>query len=452
MDINGNPIRQGSTRYYYDALNRLIRIEMPDQIQELAYDCLHRCLAKTVITADNRIVRRFLYDGMHEIGSFDEHQLLDLRILGDAPHAELGAAIAIEINGQVFDPRHDLPGSVSALIPLDGSDLEYYFYSAFGQQEGGHLCPWRFASKRIDDASGLIAFGRRFYLPELGRFLTPDPAGFADGRNLYAYVHNDPLSCIDPFGLTALGMDFRPYPYYPFHTSLYSMKNYHWDAPNSRILPSINPQRSMAPCYYVNGMQNSINDVMSGARQLLNTFHGQANIIPAYSQTFGFFGDLTSVRSSTHRTNYNSDFIRQFRSQLKTDMTRMDHEQDPRKIFIVSFSRGSADVYHTVKDFTPEEKQRLFITACGPIMILNKNLGFRVINLISEGDWCSKMCTGIHCEKDLKKYQNPAEVHLLDQIDGFSGFNKDHFFESRTYQGGISDFCIKEYQKYGILK
>ena len=34
--------------------------------------------------------------------------------------------------------------------------------------------------------------------------MTPDPAGFSDGPNLYAYVHNSPLILVDPYGLTAL--------------------------------------------------------------------------------------------------------------------------------------------------------------------------------------------------------------------------------------------------------
>jgi len=39
------------------------------------------------------------------------------------------------------------------------------------------------------------------YDPEVGRWLTPDPLGFADGPNLYAYVHNNPLTFVDPDGL-----------------------------------------------------------------------------------------------------------------------------------------------------------------------------------------------------------------------------------------------------------
>ena len=34
-----------------------------------------------------------------------------------------------------------------------------------------------------------------------GRWTTPDPLGFVDGPNLYAYVHNNPLTHFDLYGL-----------------------------------------------------------------------------------------------------------------------------------------------------------------------------------------------------------------------------------------------------------
>ncbi len=61
--------------------------------------------------------------------------------------------------------------------------------------------PWLFASKRLDAHTDLFQFGRRDYDRNLGRWLTPDPQGYADGPNLYAYVHNRPLTLIDPWGL-----------------------------------------------------------------------------------------------------------------------------------------------------------------------------------------------------------------------------------------------------------
>jgi len=43
----------------------------------------------------------------------------------------------------------------------------------------------------------------RYYDPMEGRFIQKDPIGFAGGEyvNLYAYVQNNPVNKIDPFGL-----------------------------------------------------------------------------------------------------------------------------------------------------------------------------------------------------------------------------------------------------------
>lgn len=41
----------------------------------------------------------------------------------------------------------------------------------------------------------------RYYDPETGRFISPDPSGYQDGPNLYAYVGNNPLNYTDPWGL-----------------------------------------------------------------------------------------------------------------------------------------------------------------------------------------------------------------------------------------------------------
>ncbi len=53
---------------------------------------------------------------------------------------------------------------------------------------------------------GLSYFGARYYSPALARWLTPDSLGKLDGPNLYAYVRNNPINWVDPFGLFGLGV------------------------------------------------------------------------------------------------------------------------------------------------------------------------------------------------------------------------------------------------------
>src|SRR6478735_878812 len=57
-----------------------------------------------------------------------------------------------------------------------------------------------------------------YYDPVVGRFMSPDPLGYADQLNLYAYVGGDPVNRADPSGLCGLcmfgraGGFFRPSP------------------------------------------------------------------------------------------------------------------------------------------------------------------------------------------------------------------------------------------------
>jgi RHS repeat-associated protein len=59
----------------------------------------------------------------------------------------------------------------------------------------------RFPGQYADAESGTHYNLMRDYDPHTGRYLTPDPLGLYDGVNLFAYVHNNPVSGIDRLGL-----------------------------------------------------------------------------------------------------------------------------------------------------------------------------------------------------------------------------------------------------------
>ncbi|WP_187655746.1 RHS repeat-associated core domain-containing protein, partial [Xenorhabdus sp. PB62.4] len=61
-------------------------------------------------------------------------------------------------------------------------------------------CNLRFAGQFEDEESGLYYNRFRYYSPETGQYLTPDPIGLKGGLNPYGYVHN-PSNWIDPYGL-----------------------------------------------------------------------------------------------------------------------------------------------------------------------------------------------------------------------------------------------------------
>ena len=450
-DLNGNVISHEDTQLFYDALDRLIRIDTPTLSQSYTYDIFNRRLSETT----SGKTRYFLYDGQNEIGAVDERfSATELRLLGPTPHAEIHSTIAIELAEKPHIPIHDLQGNV-ALLLSPHEPFTSYQYTAFGEETitGPAQNPWRFSSKRTDD-TGLVYFGRRFYLPTYGRWLTPDPLGFADGPNLYAYVHNAPLNHIDEYGLLAYhyknGWESTPW------NSPYSWLNsnippHPTNQLSGRALIGLDPRFKYVPQYYVHGIQNSWADCLHGANTLLRIFGNQADIRPIHTEKKNIFEDLYSVYRSKRDPNYTSFAIRRLNRNLRFDIVYMEALQDDRKLFITCFSRGSTDTYHGVKNLTTEQRNRLIITACGPTMILPRDLGFSVMNLISEGDRCSLFCN-LGLGKNLEKYESSADLRILQQKDGFLKLNRDHFFESRTYQEGIQDFTGPKYRDYGHLK
>ena len=97
----------------------------------------------------------------------------------------------------------------SALLELDGAagvvSYEEYFpyggtsYQAVAAQTGAPK-RYRFTGKERDTENDLYYHGARYCAPWLGRWISADPAGLADGPSLYAYARDNPVAWRDPDG------------------------------------------------------------------------------------------------------------------------------------------------------------------------------------------------------------------------------------------------------------
>lgn len=209
-DTNGNlklHIKAGkTTQYAYDVLDRLIAVTKEGMTVGYYYDGFNRRLIKH---QHGQEPEWYVYQGQEEVGNWKQGKFQELRLMD---HTRRSPMLAIELKNKLYVPLYDISGNVACLMDEQGQVVERYRYTVFGETEiltpEGQLIPtsavhnpWQYAGKRLDLETGFIAFGLRYYDPQVGRWITADPAGLADGPNLYAYVHNSPLRYCDQFGL-----------------------------------------------------------------------------------------------------------------------------------------------------------------------------------------------------------------------------------------------------------
>jgi RHS repeat-associated protein len=477
-DFNGNLSLIGSgERLKYDALDRLVEMTIPGKVSiRLTYDPFHRRMTKQTVEyragkwKETRF-QRFIYDGDCEIGSVDRQgRLHELRVLGTGMGAEIGAAVLIEIENKSYVPVTSFRGSISALVDADsGEVIESYRHTAFGEEEvfgapSGPINPWRFSSKRKDEESGWVYFGRRYYAPSIGRWITPDPKGFVDGINLYAYALNDPMCQLDLFGCTAVRPGSKAHLDQLFrgHGQSRAIENqapfrvsapYAVASPWRAYVPSLHrwaPQTSVVGYGEVNshtrvtmttGIGNSRMNTASTAA-MISRAHGNVNVHYTDWPTRGIARDIMRTFGGIFGQNraIGKELVRNWRARI----SEMGGVDGGGSVIHLAHSGGCMNTIVALGMLSEEERKMITVHAFGspsPLSGCQANRAYNYYNAIDPVSVPARYGSGI----------DPREYNVEYLHGGFSTmFN--HGIATEPYRTKIDELGDDFQRKHGAFQ
>jgi RHS repeat-associated protein len=194
VDDGTGPAREW--RFAWNAMDQLRTVETPDGgLWTYRYDALGRRIAKEgpsgkteYVWDGNRIVQ-VLRDGKdHSAWIYAQ----------DGSHRPI---LTLQ-GGRAYAVIADHMGTPRELVDEDGNVSWSAVLSGWGTRAGGvdgPECPIRFPGQWFDEETGLHYNRFRYYDPDTGRYISPDPLGPDGGLNLFAYVSN-PLTWADVYG------------------------------------------------------------------------------------------------------------------------------------------------------------------------------------------------------------------------------------------------------------
>jgi RHS repeat-associated protein len=197
-DANGNLTSDGTRTFEWDARNQLVAVTVGTHRSEFTYDGEQRRVRavekeNSVIQADTKVV-------------WCQTVICEERAADGVTVTRRSFSQSEQVAGAARFFVGDRLGSLNEVTDTSGVLLARYAFDPWGRRTvsaGADVTNVGYTGHRWQSASGLSLTLYRAYDAELGRWVSEDPAGRADGPNLYAYAANQPIRRIDPFGDTS---------------------------------------------------------------------------------------------------------------------------------------------------------------------------------------------------------------------------------------------------------
>ena len=199
-DLDGNMLSNGKIYCTYDSANRLtysggisytynaedVRIRAFSEEEDTTYTYDTNCkLSKLLTKTTNGVVTKYVY----------------------------GKGLIGEESGDTFKTYHfDCRGSTVAITGANGNVTDTFAYDTYGKlltRTGTSNVIFGYNGRDgvVTDGNGLVYMRARYYSPDMRRFVNADiVAGKLSNAitlNRFAYANGNPVSFVDPFGLSA---------------------------------------------------------------------------------------------------------------------------------------------------------------------------------------------------------------------------------------------------------